>query len=285
VAAKRPTRRQSVALTAALTTPACPRPPFLARPLARPLCAQLFVNFGAELTKYVPGYVSIEVDARLSFDAPGSVTRAKRIIALAAELGVPSDRILIKLASTWEGIQAGKVLETEGLHVNMTLLFSFAQAVAAADAGATLISPFVGRILDWHKAKEPTKDFSGPADPGVQSVSRIYQYYKKYGYPTVVMGASFRSTGEVTELAGCDKLTISPALLSQLAASSDPVPRKLSPEAAAQACAEPRVHFDEAAFRFALNEDAMAHDKLAEGIRGFTADIRKLEAFLAPLLQ
>ena len=167
----------------------------------------------------------------------------------------------------------------------MTLLFTFAQAVAAADAGATLISPFVGRILDWYKKADGSKDYSGAADPGVVSVTRIYNYYKKYNYRTIVMGASFRNTSEITELAGCDRLTISPALLGQLAASNEPVTRKLSPDTAANACTEPQVHFSEATFRFALNEDAMGTEKLAEGIRGFTADIRKLEDFLRPHLQ
>lgn len=248
------------------------------------LLDKCFVNFGVELTKHVPGYVSIEVDARLSFDVAASVSRGRRIIALCAEMGVPKERILIKLASTWEGIQAGKVLEQEGVRVNMTLLFTFAQAVAAADAGATLISPFVGRILDWYKKSDPSKDYSGAADPGVVSVTRIYNYYKKHGYATIVMGASFRNTSEITELAGCDRLTISPALLGQLAASQEPVPRKLSPEEAAKACTEPKVHFDESAFRFALNEEPMGTEKLSEGIRGFTADIRKLEDFMRPLL-
>lgn len=228
------------------------------------LLDKLFVNFGVELTKHVPGYVSIEVDARLSFDAEASIGRARRIIHLCSELGVPKERILIKLASTWEGIQAGKVLEQEGVTCNMTLLFSFAQAVAAAEAGATLISPFVGRIMDWYKKAEPSRDIAGPNDPGVQSVSRIYRYYKAYGHKTIVMGASFRNISEITELAGCDRLTISPALLATLAGSTDPVPRKLSPEEAAAACTDPKISLDEAAFRFALNEDAMATEKLAE---------------------
>lgn len=181
--------------------------------------------------------------------------------------------------------QAGKTLELEGITCNMTLLFSFAQAVAAAEAGATLISPFVGRIMDWFKKNEPTRDIAGPNDPGVQSVSRIYRYYKKHGYKTIVMGASFRNTSEITELAGCDRLTISPALLSTLAAGTEAAPRKLSPEEAAASCTEEKISLDEKAFRFALNEDAMATEKLAEGIRGFTADIRKLETFLTPMLE
>lgn len=244
---------------------------------------QIFVNFGAEILKYVPGYVSTEVDARLSFDVEGSLRRARRLVSMYEELGIPKSRVLIKLAATWEGIQAARILEAEGTHCNMTLLFSFAQAVACADAGATLISPFVGRIMDWHK-KATGKDFTPADDPGVVSVSRIYRYYKKHGIATIVMGASFRNVGEVTELAGCDRLTISPALLEQLAKSDAPVAAKLSPVGSAAECTDAAVHYDEAAFRWALNEDAMATEKLAEGIRNFGIDIGKLEAFLAPLL-
>lgn len=257
----------------------CPRGDVHAR-----LHSQLFVNFGAEILKHIPGYVSTEVDARTSFSVSESVRRGRRIIALYDELGVPRSRVLVKLASTWEGIRAAEILEAEGIKCNMTLLFNFAQAVAAADARATLISPFVGRILDWHKAAAPGKDFSGAADPGVVSVTRIYNYYKQHGVATIVMGASFRSVGEVTELAGCDRLTIAPKLLEALAAAADAVPRKLSPESAAAAAPEPVAVFDEASFRWAMNEDAMATEKLAEGIRNFAADIRKLEDFLAPLL-
>lgn len=249
------------------------------------LLDKLSVNFGCEILKYVPGYVSTEVDARLSFDAAANVARARRIVALYAEKGVGKERILIKLASTWEGVQAAKVLEQEGVHCNMTLLFAFCQAAAAADAGATLISPFVGRIMDWYKAKAGGKDFAPADDPGVLSVAGIYNYYKKYGYGTIVMGASFRNTGEITELAGCDRLTISPALLEKLAGASEPVPRKLDPQAAAAACTQAQVHFDEAGFRWALNEDAMATEKLSEGIRNFAADLVKLEAYLKPLLE
>lgn len=245
---------------------------------------QLFVNFGAEILKYVPGYVSTEVDARLSFDVEGSLRRARRLVSMYEELGVPKSRVLIKLAATWEGIQAARVLEAEGTHCNMTLLFSFAQAVACADAGATLISPFVGRIMDWYK-KSTGKDFAPADDPGVISVARIYRYYKKHGISTIVMGASFRNIGEVTELAGCDRLTISPALLEQLAKSDAPVAAKLSPASSAAECTDAAVHYDEAAFRWALNEDAMATEKLAEGIRNFGIDIGKLEVFLSPLLE
>jgi transaldolase len=248
------------------------------------LLDKLSALFGAEILKHIPGYVSTEVDARLSFDAAASIARAKRILRLYEEAGVPKERVLIKLATTWEGIQAARALEAEGIRCNMTLLFAFAQAVAAADAGATLISPFVGRILDWHK-KAAGRDFEGAEDPGVQSVARIYNHYKAHGYATIVMGASFRNTGEITELAGCDRLTISPALLEKLAGSAAPVPRKLDAAAAVAAKADyPEVHYDEAGFRWALNEDAMATEKLAEGIRNFAADLVKLETFLAPLL-
>lgn len=244
---------------------------------------KLAANFGTEILKHVPGYVSTEVDARLSFDTAASLARARRIIGMYEENGVARERVLIKLATTWEGLAAAAELEREGIHCNMTLLFSFSQAVVAADVGATLISPFVGRILDWHK-KAAGKDFAAADDPGVASVTRIYNYYKKYGYKTIVMGASFRNTGEITELAGCDRLTIAPALLAQLAESHAAVPVKLTVAGAAEACKEAQVHFDEKGFRWALNEDAMATEKLAEGIRNFAADLVKLETFLAPLL-
>jgi transaldolase len=225
---------------------------------------KLAVNFGCEILKLVPGYVSTEIDARLSFDTARSLARARRVIALYAEQGVGKERVLIKLASTWECIRAAEALEKEGVRTNMTLLFCFAQAVACADAGATLISPFVGRILDWHK-KASGKDFAPAEDPGVISVTQIYNHYKRHAYPTIVMGASFRSTGEVLALAGCDRLTISPALLAQLAASTEPAPVMLSAAGAAAAPGGlPKVHFDEAAFRWALNEDAMATEKLGE---------------------
>ena len=196
---------------------------------------RLLVVFGLEILKIVPGRVSSEVDARLSFDTTGTLAKAREIIALYEKAGISRDRVLIKIASTWEGIKAAEILEKEGIHCNLTLLFSFAQAVACAEAGIQLISPFVGRILDWHKAKNPTADFSGAKDPGVVSVTQIYTYYKKFGYKTEVMGASFRNTGEILELAGCDLLTIAPALLAELAKSEAPVARKLDASAAAAA--------------------------------------------------
>jgi transaldolase len=239
---------------------------------------QLLVLFGQEILKIVPGRVSTEVDARLSFDTEGTIAKAHEIIGLYEQAGVSRDRILIKIASTWEGIKAAEVLEKEGIHCNLTLLFSFAQAVACAEAKVRLISPFVGRILDWYK-KSTGKDYAGAEDPGVQSVTEIYTYYKKFGYATEVMGASFRNTGEILELAGCDLLTISPALLGELQASTDPVALKLDAKAAAKADLK-QVSFDEKSFRFALNEDAMATEKTAEGIRAFSADIVKLEQML-----
>jgi transaldolase len=240
---------------------------------------RLLVVFGLEILKIVPGRVSSEVDARLSFDTDGTIAKAREIIALYEKAGVKRDRILIKIASTWEGIQAAGRLQQEGINCNLTLLFSFAQAVACAEAGIKLISPFVGRILDWHK-KNTGKDFVGAADPGVISVTQIYTYYKKFGYQTEVMGASFRNKGEILELAGCDLLTISPALLAELKASSEPIARKLDPALAASADLK-KVSFDEKSFRFALNEDAMATEKTAEGIRLFSADIVKLEQLIA----
>ncbi|MET0263363.1 MAG: transaldolase [Rariglobus sp.] len=240
---------------------------------------RLLVNFGVEILKIVPGRVSTEVDARLSFDTKATLTKAREIIALYEKAGIKRDRILIKIASTWEGIKAAEQLEKEGIHCNLTLLFSFAQAVACAEAGIQLISPFVGRILDWHK-KNSGKDFVGAEDPGVISVTQIYTYYKKFGYKTEVMGASFRNTGEIIELAGCDLLTISPALLGELKASNEPIVRKLDPSKAASADLK-KVTFNEADFRFALNDDAMATEKTAEGIRVFSADIVKLEELIA----
>lgn len=238
----------------------------------------LLVLFGREILQIVPGRVSTEVDARLSFDRDGSMAKAREIIALYQRHGVPRERVLIKLASTWEGIRAAEQLQREGINCNMTLLFSFPQAVACAEAGVKLISPFVGRILDWHK-KNAGRDFVGADDPGVQSVRTIYTYYKKFGHATEVMGASFRNVGEILELAGCDLLTISPQLMGELATSQAPVVRKLDPQAAIGATID-RVSFDEKAFRFALNEDAMATEKTAEGIRSFAADIRKLEELI-----
>ena len=239
---------------------------------------QLLVLFGLEILKIVPGRVSTEVDARLSFDRDGSIAKAREIIGLYEKAGIPRERILIKLASTWEGIKAAELLQKENIRCNLTLLFSFAQAVACAEANIQLISPFVGRILDWYK-KSTGKDYSPTEDPGVVSVTQIYTYYKKFGYKTEVMGASFRNKGEITELAGCDLLTISPSLLAELKASTDPLVRKLDPAKAKSANLQ-KVSFDEKAFRFALNEDAMATEKTSEGIRVFAADIVKLEQLI-----
>jgi len=238
------------------------------------------VNFGAEISKLVPGYVSTEVDARLSFDTDGTVARARRIIELYREMGVDKSRILIKIASTFEGIRAGEILEKEGITCNLTLLFSIVQAVACAEANITLISPFVGRILDWWKAKCPTMTYTAETDPGVVSVKSIYHYFKKYGHKTVVMGASFRNTGEIRALAGCDKLTIAPSLLDELNKSEEPVEHRLRAEDSDGAYTGGRIDVTESAFRYALNDDAMATEKLAEGIRGFVADIIKLENIL-----
>ncbi|HEY0947244.1 MAG TPA: transaldolase [Opitutaceae bacterium] len=243
---------------------------------------RLLVVFGLEILKIVPGRVSSEVDARLSFDRDGTVAKARHLIDLYAQAGIPRERILIKIASTWEGIKAAEILAKDGIRCNLTLLFSFAQAVACAEAGVQLISPFVGRILDWHK-KSTGKDFVGADDPGVKSVTQIYTYYKKFGYKTEVMGASFRNKGEILELAGSDLLTIAPALLGELKASSEPVVRKLDPAQAATADIK-KVSFDEKSFRFALNEDAMATEKTAEGIRLFSADIVKLEQLITQKL-
>ncbi|CAG8489680.1 13484_t:CDS:2 [Ambispora leptoticha] len=236
---------------------------------------KLLINFGSEILKIIPGRVSTEVDARLSFDKEATIAKARHLINLYKEIGIDSSRVLIKIASTWEGIQAAKQLETEGIHCNLTLLFSFPQAVACAESGVTLISPFVGRILDWYK-KSTGKDYAAHEDPGVQSVKRIYNYYKNNGYKTIVMGASFRNTGEIEELAGVDFLTISPALLKQLQQDTKQVTRKLSPEIA-KAQSEPKVSYDEKTFRWELNEDAMATEKLAEGIRKFAEDAVKLK--------
>ena len=239
---------------------------------------RLLVLFGGEILKIVPGRVSTEVDARLSFDREGSIAKAREIIALYEKAGIPRERILIKLASTWEGIKAAESLQKEKINCNMTLLFSFAQAVACAEAKVQLISPFVGRILDWYK-KSTGKDYAPAEDPGVKSVTEIYTYYKKFGHATEVMGASFRNKGEITELAGCDLLTISPQLLGELKASTEPLVRKLDP-AKAKGSDLKKASFDEKGFRFALNEDAMATEKTAEGIRVFAADIRKLEELI-----
>ncbi len=242
-------------------------------------CDRLLIAFGSEILKIIPGRVSTEVDARLSFDTEGSVAKARRLIELYEAAGIARERVLVKVASTWEGIAAAERLERESIHCNLTLLFGFPQAVACADAGVTLISPFVGRIYDWYK-KQQGREFTADDDPGVQSVHRIYTYYKRFGYETEVMGASFRNIGQVLGLAGCDLLTISPDLLEQLAASQAEVPRRLNPATARSATVE-RERFDERQFRFGMNEDAMASDKLAEGIRAFVADIRSLEQLVA----
>lgn len=240
----------------------------------------LLVRFGQEILKHVPGRVSTEVDARLSFDTAATVARARRIMALYEAQGIGRERVLIKIASTWEGIQAAAELEREGIHCNLTLLFAFCQAVACGAAGVQLISPFVGRIYDWYKKSAGANwvevDNTGANDPGVKSVTAIFNYYKKHGIRTEVMGASFRNVGQITALAGCDLLTISPDLLAQLAANEQPLTPALKAEAA-QAMNISAVHYDEAGFRFALNEDAMATEKLAEGIRAFCVDAVKLE--------
>jgi transaldolase len=238
---------------------------------------KLFVNFGVEILKIVPRFVSTEVDARLSFDTEKTVARARELVALYADAGIDKDRILLKIASTWEGIQAARILEKEGIRCNMTLLFGFCQAVACAQERVYLISPFVGRILDWYKAKEPDMDFSAQNDPGVKSVRRIYNYYKKYDYPTLVMGASFRNAGEIKSLTGCDLLTIGPKFLEELQNDNQELPRMLSPQSAVENCTDAKIDMDEKRFRWMLNEDAMATEKLAQGIRSFTVDTLKLE--------
>jgi transaldolase len=242
----------------------------------------LAVAFGKKILKIVPGRVSTEVDARLSYDTEKTIEQARSIIGLYDQDGIGRDHVLIKIASTWEGIRAAEVLEKEGIHCNLTLLFGIHQAIAAADAGVTLISPFVGRILDWYK-KDTGKDFHGADDPGVQSVTRIYNYFKKFGYKTVVMGASFRNIGEITELAGSDLLTISPQLLAELEKTEADLPRKLDPEKAKTMSIE-RIHMDKATFDKMHAEDRMAHDKLKEGIEGFSAALEKLEGLLAARL-
>jgi len=243
---------------------------------------QLLVAFGSKILEIVPGRVSTEVDARLSYDTEASIEKARFIIGLYHQRGIAKERVLIKLASTWEGIKAAEVLTKEGIHCNMTLLFSLAQAMACAEARVQLISPFVGRIYDWYKAKEK-KEYTGADDPGVQSVRKIYAYYKKLGYKTEIMGASFRTVNQIVQLAGCDLLTISPALLAELSKSDATVPRQLSPEWAATQDVQ-RVEITEKVFRWMFNEDAMAVEKTAEGIRLFAADINKLEAQIAAAL-
>jgi transaldolase len=246
----------------------------------------LLIAFGTEILKIVPGRVSTEVDARLSFDTKASIAKGHELIKMYEAQGIGRERVLIKLASTWEGVRAAEVLQKEGIHCNMTLLFSLAQAIACAEAGAQLISPFVGRIYDWYKksagAEWDEVKNGGANDPGVQSVRRIYSYYKKFGYKTEVMGASFRTVSQITELAGCDLLTISPDLLKKLADSNDKVERKLSPEAVKNENVE-KIAIDEPTFRFLVNDDAMATEKLAEGIRAFAADAIKLEKLITAL--
>jgi len=241
-------------------------------------CDYLAVSAGLEIQNIVPGRVSTEVDARLSFDREATVARARRLIELYESRGSKRDRVLIKIASTWEGIQAARELEKDGINCNLTLLFGFAQAAACAEAGVYLISPFVGRILDWHLAASGKSAIAPEEDPGVESVRRIYRYYKQHGFETVVMGASFRNTGEIEQLAGCDRLTISPQLMQQLEADEAQLPRRLSPDSSGDG--EPRLSLDEKTFRWMMNEDAMATEKLAEGIRSFTRDQEKLEARL-----
>ena len=244
---------------------------------------QVLVRFGLEILKVVPGRVSTEVDARLSFDTAATVERGRRLAALYRAAGIGPERVLIKIAATWEGIRAAAQLEREGIHCNLTLLFAFCQAVACGDAGVRLISPFVGRIYDWHKkaagAQWDEAAMAGANDPGVQSVRAIYNHYKRHGIQTQVMGASFRNTGQIVALAGCDLLTISPELLAQLQANTVPLQPALHADAA-RTMDLPAVHLDERAFRWALNEDAMATDKLAEGIRAFAADARKLDTLI-----
>ena len=249
---------------------------------------QVLVRFGLEILKVVPGRVSTEVDARLSFDTLATVARARRLIDLYQQAGIGRERVLIKIAATWEGIQAAKVLEREGIHCNLTLLFAFCQAVACGSVGVRLISPFVGRIYDWYKKSAGSawdeSASAGVNDPGVRSVAQIWTYFKRFGIATEVMGASFRNIGQIQALAGCDLLTISPELLAQLQTLSAPLPRALDVEAA-RAAELDEVHFDEAGFRYALNADAMATEKLAEGIRAFAADAGKLDTMIETLLR
>lgn len=239
---------------------------------------RLAVRIGVEILKLIPGRISTEVDSRLSYDTMATVTRARRLIALYRGHGVPRERVLVKIASTWEGIQAARILEQEGINTNLTLLFALPQAVAAAEAGAFLISPFVGRILDWHVARTDRKSYTAEEDPGVLSVARIWQYFRRHGHHTVVMGASFRNTGEIEQLAGCDRLTIAPALLATLAADTGELPRRLDATTVPQDI--PALRVDERSFRWLMNEDAMATEKLAEGIRLFAADQAKLADLL-----
>jgi len=246
------------------------------------ICDNLLVQFGTDILEIVPGRVSTETDARLSYDVEGSINKARHLIKLYEDRKIPRERVLIKIASTWEGLKAAEQLQKEGIRCNLTLLFSFPQAVRAAEAKVQLISPFVGRIYDWYK-KEMKRDYSGPEDPGVQSVTEIYTYYKKFDIPTEVMGASFRNVGQILELAGCDCLTISPELMEELSKSTEPVERKLTPEKAKSAKIE-KLELDEKTFRWMLNDNAMAYEKTGEGIRKFAADVEKLEKFVGSKL-
>ena len=246
------------------------------------ICDHLLVQFGTDILEIVPGRVSTETDARLSFDFEGSIQKARQLIKLYEERKIPRERVLIKIASTWEGINAAEQLQKEGIKCNLTLMFSLPQAVRCAEAKVQLISPFVGRIYDWYK-KENKRDYSGPEDPGVQSVQEIYTYYKKFGYATEVMGASFRNTGQILELAGCDCLTISPELMKELSKSAEPLERKLDPEKAKSSKID-KLELDEKKFRWMLNDNAMAYEKTGEGIRKFAADVVKLEKFVASKL-
>lgn len=247
------------------------------------IITKIFVNFGVEILKIVPGRVSTEVDAKLSFDLEGSLKKAHQYIDLYKAAGIEKERVLIKLASTWEGVLAARELEKEGIYCNMTLMFSLGQAVACADANATLISPFVGRILDWFKKAEGKESYPGDEDPGVLSVTQIFNYYKKFGHKTQIMGASFRNAEEILELAGCDLLTIAPKYLKELSEAEGAVPRKLDPEAAQKADMS-QIQVDEKTFRWMLNEDAMATEKLSEGIRNFAKDTMKLEKLIQALI-
>ena len=246
------------------------------------ICDHLLVQFGCDILEIVPGRVSTETDARLSYDVDGSIKKAQRLIQLYEDRKIPRERVLIKIASTWEGLNAAEQLQREGIRCNLTLLFSLPQAVRAAEAKVQLISPFVGRIYDWYK-KEMKRDYTGSEDPGVKSVTEIYTYYKKFDIPTEVMGASFRNTGQIQELAGCDCLTISPELMKELSDSTDLLQRKLDPEKAKQAKID-KLELDEKKFRWLLNENAMAYEKTGEGIRKFAADVLKLEKFVASKL-
>jgi transaldolase len=246
------------------------------------ICDHLLVQFGCDILEIVPGRVSTETDARLSYDVEGSVNKARTLIKLYEKRKIPRERVLIKIASTWEGLLAAEQLQKEGIRCNLTLMFSLPQAVRAGEAKVQLISPFVGRIYDWYK-KENKRDYQGTEDPGVQSVTEIYTYYKKFGISTEVMGASFRNTGQIRELAGCDCLTISPELMKELSESTEPLERKLDPEKATSAKIQ-KVELDEKKFRWMLNDDAMAYEKTGEGIRKFAADVVKLEKFVASKL-